>query len=73
MILAGDLGGTKANLAIYEPGNLVNPIFSGSFPSRNYASFLDILRDFQNRHSHSISKACFGVAGPIINGIGDIS
>jgi glucokinase len=47
MILAGDIGGTKTNLALYEwTGERTEPIRLESFHSRDYTSLEDILQEF---------------------------
>jgi glucokinase len=59
MILAGDVGGTKTHLALFEEGKLVKEAI---FSSRTYASLLDIIHLFS---PGIVTKACFGVAGPV--------
>ncbi|MEI9998348.1 MAG: glucokinase [Verrucomicrobiota bacterium] len=72
MFLAGDIGGTKTNLAVfaYEPNNkhLVERKL-GSFPSRDHGTLADIVRAFLGDEISTIRQACFGVAGPVKNGI----
>jgi glucokinase len=47
MILAGDIGGTKTNLALYEwTTERVEPLRLESFPSGDYKSLEDILVEF---------------------------
>lgn len=47
MILAGDIGGTKTNLALYEwTTERVEPLRLESFPSGDYQSLEDILVEF---------------------------
>jgi glucokinase len=47
MILAGDIGGTKTNLALYEwATDRTEPIRLESFPSADYTALEDILQDF---------------------------
>lgn len=47
MILAGDIGGTKTNLALYEwTSGRVDPLRLESFPSVDYTSLEDILVEF---------------------------
>lgn len=47
MILAGDIGGTKTNLALYEwTTERVDPLRLESFPSGDYQSLEDILVEF---------------------------
>jgi glucokinase len=75
MILAGDIGGTKANLALIEKkGNRFRIIFAHRYPSHEYTCFEDIIEDFLGRGrdflsastSGRIQAAGFGVAGPVI-------
>ncbi len=68
MILAGDIGGTKANLALYQKNSqgILDCEFEQTFVSEEYLAFDDILSVFlqQNR---VISSVCFGIAGPVID------
>ncbi|HEX5647179.1 MAG TPA: glucokinase [Nitrospira sp.] len=49
MILAGDIGGTKTNLALYEWGTeRTEPLRLESFHSRDYTSLEEILTEFLN-------------------------
>lgn len=75
MILAGDLGGTKAILAVFEENvGFETPLIKQSLPSRNFQNFYDLLKDFLSQHQKlSIKKASFGVAGPILKGVASIS
>lgn len=69
MILAGDIGGTNARLAVFDILDGHFSLISASvFPSRKYSSLDDIVSKFvrsANVHPHA---ACFGVAGPVRNG-----
>lgn len=69
MLLAGDIGGTKTNLAFFaaEQG-WKKPFAEASFPSGHYASLEAIVQEFQNQHHVSIEHASFGVAGPVVDG-----
>ena len=69
MILAGDVGGTKARLALYqlEDGKLMRQQME-TFVSRDFASLEDIIRTFLCKNSCSPAKACFGVPGPVMKG-----
>src|SRR3989338_139830 len=64
MILAGDIGGTHTRLALFEKGKIVGE--KKSFPSHRYSSLKDIVREFLG--TKKVSKACFGVAGPVYGG-----
>jgi glucokinase len=69
MILAGDIGGTKTNLALYEKGtSRPEEVLLESFPSENSACLEDILEEFMKERKTDISAACFGIAGPVTKG-----
>jgi glucokinase len=70
MILAGDIGGTKTNLALFEIKEEKLTIHAQTqFASRDYTSFSDVIHAFKKQHILSaIDSACFGVAGPVIDG-----
>lgn len=69
MILAGDIGGTKVNLALYErKNNELQIIMQKQFVSKNYDKFSHLIDEFKQLTSMpKIEAACFGIAGPIIN------
>jgi glucokinase len=47
MILAGDIGGTKTHLALFEwKDDRTAPVRTESFPSKEYASLEEILEEF---------------------------
>lgn len=68
MILAGDIGGTKTNLALYSKNSLglLQGEVNQSFVSANYSKFNDILAEFLQLEM-TIDSVCLGIAGPIIN------
>jgi glucokinase len=69
MILAGDIGGTKTNLAFFEAqGRGLMPVAEDTFASREHASLNDIVRCFASAYTLPIDSACFGVAGPVKRG-----
>ncbi len=71
MIIAGDIGGTKTNVALFEPsgGDLGKAVVQQSFPSGQYSSLEAILQEFFDaHHPQSVTHACFGVAGPVAGG-----
>ena len=67
MILAGDVGGTKVHLALYDfvDGKLE---FSRDerFPAKNYAGLEEIVKEFLG--AAKVTAACFGVPGPVRDG-----
>ncbi len=70
MILAGDVGGTKTALALFEVRRRVLAVVRESvLPSHGYAALTDAIRQFLLEGSPApIHAACFGVAGPVIDG-----
>ena len=70
MILAGDIGGTKTVLALFEPdGETLKPVREATFPSRAHATFEEILTTFlKDSPGAKPEAACFGVAGAVIDG-----
>ncbi|RPH37403.1 glucokinase [bacterium] len=69
MILAGDIGGTKTNLAYFKEENgRVIPVQLKSYPSQQYRSVLEIIDAMQKELPAPITAAAFGVAGPIVEG-----
>jgi glucokinase len=72
MILAGDVGGTKVHLALYNFSNgRLQPIRDQKFPAHEFASLDDVVNKFLticNEKRDGIFAACFGVPGPVRNG-----
>lgn len=70
MILAGDIGGTKTIIGLFEEaGNRLHAIREETFPSRNYSTLEEILNRFMGPGSRPpLHAACFGVAGPVVEG-----
>jgi glucokinase len=69
MILGGDIGGTKSNLAAFErDGKRLRKRYQQTYHSRDVDSFEHMLRSFlgQMDSGAKIEAACFGVAGPVI-------
>jgi glucokinase len=65
-ILAGDIGGTKTRLALFNVTGLqLDTLIEHSYPSRQYASLNAILEEFTGTHDHLPDAACFGIAGPV--------
>ena len=71
MLLAGDIGGTKTNLGLFEAldGSLVARS-QQSFPSKNYDGLESILTEFMSAAGQpEIAAAAFGIAGPVVDGV----
>jgi glucokinase len=71
MILAGDVGGTKVHLALYnfEAGRL-KPVRDHKFPAGEFASLDDVVKAFLTdpEEKKQIVAACFGCPGPVRDG-----
>jgi glucokinase len=67
MILAGDVGGTKAHLALYDfiDGRLEHAR-DERYPAQKYSGLEEIVREFLA--ADKVSAACFGVPGPVRDG-----
>lgn len=75
MILAGDVGGTKVDLALYnfEAGKL-KVVRSQKFPANEYPTLQDVVKAFLatedtvEKVEHEVVAACFGCPGPVKDG-----
>ena len=70
MILAGDVGGTKTALALFEVRRRALVVVrEEALPSQGFAALADAIRQFlSDGPSTPIDAACVGVAGPVIDG-----
>lgn len=71
MIIAGDIGGTKTNLALFEKGKPNDPQHLVSYHSKDFPHFIDIVCDYLQTKVKGISIdcGCFAIAGPVIDGV----
>jgi glucokinase len=73
LILAGDVGGTKCNLALFSRRNgTLEIVFQQRFASKDFSQFDLIVKEFTRRAaphmgSEKMEAAGFGVAGPVLN------
>lgn len=72
MILAGDVGGTKVHLALYNfaAGKLVKRR-EEKFPAAEYACLDDVVKEFLAKGEEKkaeIAASCFGCPGPVRDG-----
>jgi glucokinase len=67
MILAGDVGGTKVHLALYDfiDGKL-KYTQDKQYPAKEYSGLEEIVKEFLG--NDKVSAACFGVPGPVRDG-----
>ena len=69
LVLAGDIGGTKTNLGVFQMGKTrPSPKKMETYSSTDAANLEDIIGRFLEKHKAKIASACFGVAGPVQGG-----
>jgi len=69
MLIAGDIGGTKTDLAIYSPESGPHtPVAETEVHSADYPSLQAMVKEFLSQVKVSVEVAAFDVAGPVING-----
>ncbi|HEX5386611.1 MAG TPA: glucokinase [Gemmatimonadales bacterium] len=74
MLLAGDIGGTKTELAIFDPASGPRrPLARAEFPSTQYTDLPTLAREFLATPAAiatgiGVRRACFDVAGPVLDG-----
>lgn len=70
IILAGDVGGTKTLLALYEcSGKNLVELKSKRYVSKDSDNLEIIVKDFLDSQQITPSSAAFGIPGPVENGI----
>src|SRR6516225_1151548 len=69
MLIAGDIGGTKTDMAILssEAGPHA-PVTQGKVHSADYPSLQASVKEFLAKANKPVDRACFAVAGPVIGG-----
>ena len=70
-LMAGDIGGTKTNLALYvvEHSTHVTLLRESSFVSKQYGGLEAVIREFLQSGQEQVSAAAFGIAGPVLDGV----
>ncbi|WP_291401907.1 glucokinase [Daejeonella sp.] len=73
LVLAGDIGGTKTNLALFKAsGDEIVPLHNNSYHTSDFSSLIELLalflKDIPDPH-----KICLGVAGPVLKGHAKLS
>jgi glucokinase len=67
MILAGDVGGTKVHLALYDFTNgKLHHTRDERYPAKEYSGLEEIVKEFLG--ADRVTSACFGVPGPVRDG-----
>ncbi len=61
-VLAGDIGGTNARLAVYEIElTRYKTLVAETFPSREHETLEGVVAGFMKGHGIRCQRACFGV------------
>jgi glucokinase len=69
MLIAGDVGGTKTDLAIYSPQSGPHaPLAEVELHSSDYPSLQAMVAEFLSHTKIAVEAASFDVAGPVIDG-----
>ena len=69
MLVAGDIGGTKTDLAIFSGEAGVHaPLAQQRVHSADYPSLQAMVKEFIAKAGKPVDRACFAVAGPVIGG-----
>jgi glucokinase len=68
-LLAGDIGGTKADLAVVAAGaDGPRVVAETTLPSRKYGGLAELAGPFLRSAGVPVDAACFSVAGPVVDG-----
>jgi glucokinase len=74
MILAGDIGGTHTRIALFQEENgRLRMAADHTYPSRDHQGLEEIVSLFRSNRQATVESACFGVAGPVLDGKANIS
>jgi len=69
MLLAGDIGGTKSNLAVFEEGgNPREPLAEEILPSGDFGGIEPLIGEFLKGCALTPERVCLAVAGPVVAG-----
>jgi glucokinase len=69
MMLVGDVGGTKTVVALTErDGDAPRTVRQATYRSRDWGSLEDLVAEFLGGSRPNLDAACFGVAGPVMDG-----
>jgi glucokinase len=69
MLIAGDIGGTKTELAIFSSeAGPHSPLAHTKVHSADYPSLQAIVKEFLAASKKPVDRACFAIAGPVIGG-----
>ncbi len=74
MLLVGDIGGTKTDLAVYAyDGHPRDPLARQAYPTNHYTDLVPLVQEFVQAHAVKPQRAVFAVAGPVVQGSAHIT
>lgn len=74
LVLAGDIGGTKTNLALFKAsGAKIDLMDEISCHTTDFLNLNELLTSYLKKNSFEPNKICLGVAGPVLNGHSKLS
>jgi len=68
LLLAGDIGATKTELAVFSSQAGRTPLAAAAFPSAAYSGLEALVGEFLAQVRLPVEHAVFGVAGPVLEG-----
>jgi glucokinase len=69
VVLAGDVGGTKTHLGLYERGEKrPRLLVSATYASRESRGLETLVAGFLEENPGPVRSACFGIPGPVLRG-----
>lgn len=70
MILAGDIGGTRTRLGLFErTGDRLSPVWKRTVLNAEHSGIEDVLARCEALRGVAVEAACFGAAGPVEDGV----
>jgi len=76
-VLAGDIGGTTTRLGVFEPDpSRPRIVATRTYGTTEFGGIAGIVSDFLRDtgvEARSIGAACFGAAGPVIDGVAELT
>src|SRR5437899_3731135 len=74
LLLAGDIGGTKTDLAVVSTvGGPRHPLAKRRYPSADYPGLAEMSREFLDEAGLKVRAASFDVAGPVLQGAAQLT
>jgi len=68
MILAGDLGGTKSNLGLFDVRQeKLEGVAKKRYATQQHSGLDELVKDFLRETSGKVTASCFGIAGPVVD------